>query len=79
MRISSIAYQEYLGTPREWTLDPLSLGPVNLIVGKNASGKTRTLNVLRNLAFALGGKAKVSLDGQFDVNFVGGFHSETRH
>lgn len=53
MRLKSIEYSEYKGQENEWTLDKLSLGAVNLVVGKNASGKTRILNVVRNTARGL--------------------------
>ncbi|MEL7627311.1 MAG: AAA family ATPase [Anaerolineaceae bacterium] len=36
--------------PEEWELNYCEFGDVNLIVGKNATGKTRTLNVIRGLA-----------------------------
>src|ERR1043165_4494266 len=41
VRLKSVQYSERLGTPKEWTLEPLTLGAINLIVGKNATGKTR--------------------------------------
>lgn len=70
MRIKTITYHEYAGQPREWLLDELSLGSVNLLVGKNASGKTRTLNLLRNIGLALAGKRPVSMTGgTFDLLF----------
>lgn len=71
MRLSSISYSEFLGQPKEWTLQALDLGQVNLIVGKNASGKSRTLNVLGGLAQILRGKTeKQYLSGTHDVTFA---------
>src|ERR1043165_9772839 len=48
--LKSVHYSERVGQPKEWTLDGLTLWPINLIVGKNASGKTRALNLIWNLA-----------------------------
>ncbi len=58
MRLKSIDYSQFQGTEREWRLTGLTLGPVNLVVGKNATGKSRTLNLINGLANLLGGKKK---------------------
>ncbi len=50
MRLKSLEYSEHLGEPDEWTLRGLTLGNVNLLVGKNASGKSRILNIIHNSA-----------------------------
>lgn len=58
MKLVSIKYSEYERDEKEWNLDELTLGQITLIVGKNASGKTRTLNILNNLARLIRGEAK---------------------
>lgn len=58
MRLKEINYRQFQGTDREWSLIDLTLGPVNLVVGKNATGKSRTLNVINGLAHLLSGKKK---------------------
>ena len=58
MKLKSFEYVEFGGTPREWSLSKLTLGSINLLVGKNATGKTRTLNVINELARMLSGKVK---------------------
>jgi hypothetical protein len=50
VQLKTVEYAELLEKPNDWTVKGLTLGPVNLIVGKNASGKTRTMNVIANLA-----------------------------
>lgn len=50
VRLKSVRYVERKHHSKEWTLDGLTLGPINLIVGMNASGKTRALNIIGNLA-----------------------------
>ncbi|HDR9237723.1 TPA: ATP-binding protein [Burkholderia vietnamiensis] len=41
---------------QEWKLQGLNLSPINLIVGKNSSGKTRVTNIIYTLARMLAGK-----------------------
>ena len=61
MRLKSLEYSQYVGDPREWGLVKTFFGDVNLIVGKNANGKTRTVNVISGLAGLLSGKKKPTL------------------
>ena len=46
MQLVSISYKEFEGQDQEWTLDKLTLKDRNLLVGKNATGKTRVLNII---------------------------------
>jgi energy-coupling factor transporter ATP-binding protein EcfA2 len=70
MKLRSVSYVEHQGEPREWRLDGLQLGEINLLVGKNASGKTRVLNILHGLARLLGGIIKGQFtSGDYDVVF----------
>ena len=58
IRLNSLSYAEYPGQPREWTLEGLTLSQVNLIVGRNATGKTRTINIIGSLARLITGQQK---------------------
>jgi len=70
VHLKTVRYYERLGRPNEWTLDGLSLGPVNLIVGRNATGKTRTLNVIWNLARLFVPQAKFrTANAGYDLTF----------
>ena len=70
MRLISIDYAQHEGELNEWKLKGLALGPVNLLVGKNASGKTRALNVIHGLARLLSGDTKlVFLSGDYNTIF----------
>ncbi len=69
MRLRSVRYSELVGTPQEWTLEGLHLGARNLIVGKNASGKTRVLTLISSLAGGLAGLRPLSFSGDYDVTF----------
>src|SRR6266446_4110350 len=55
MRLKSLEYVEHAVEPQEWTLTGLTLGDINLLVGKNASGKSRILNVIHHLAESISG------------------------
>lgn len=46
MRIHSVDYTEYGGQSHAWSIEDLSFIDVNLIVGKNATGKSRVLRVI---------------------------------
>ena len=70
MDLQSLTYSQFLGGPQEWQLQGLALGKVNLIVGRNASGKTKTLNLIANLAKLLTGQTKLTYhSGDYDIRF----------
>jgi predicted ATPase len=69
VQLRSLKYAESVGTPEEWVLDGLLLGPKTLLVGRNASGKSRTLSVIANLARALNGQQGPTSSGSFDCVF----------
>jgi len=70
MKLKSIQYSQYDGQPREWRLEDCTLGDINLIVGKNATGKTKALNIISALANFLSGDSKQKLNtGDWDVVF----------
>lgn len=70
MQLTKIAYRQFGGDIREWTLEPLALQQINLIVGRNASGKSRTLAIINALANVLSGRLpSLPLSGDFDVLF----------
>ena len=50
MRLQEIECREYDRRPEEWRVSGLKLRAINLIVGENATGKTRTLNTIHSLA-----------------------------
>ncbi|MDR1315494.1 MAG: ATP-binding protein [Spirochaetales bacterium] len=43
MILRKIEYHEFDDTPNYWALKPFELGKINLLVGKNATGKTNTI------------------------------------
>lgn len=70
MKLVSLNYSQFLNDPREWKILGLDLGPTNLLVGKNAAGKSRTLSVINALALLLSGKTPlVFQSGTYDAVF----------
>jgi len=70
MQLTSVTYIQHEGEANEWSLRDLTLGPINLLVGKNASGKTRALNIIYGLAKLLSRRMKlVFRSGNYHVNF----------
>ena len=58
MKLDQFEYISNRGEPSEWRIDGCQLGNINLIVGKNASGKSRIVRVIYLLSELLcdGGK-----------------------
>lgn len=64
MILNAIKYIRHTGEPREWGIvgreqDYAYFGNINLLVGKNASGKSRTLNVIREIAGLFSGQMEL--------------------
>ncbi|MCW3848652.1 ATP-binding protein [Sphingomonas sp. LB-2] len=53
MKLTSFSYSELEESDRQWSVDNFSLDGINLLVGQNASGKTRILNCIKALATLL--------------------------
>jgi predicted ATPase len=68
--LQTISYREHPGKPLEWTLDCLTLGQVNLLVGKNATGKSRALSVISSLAKIIRGEMPPIPECGFDATFI---------
>jgi ABC-type lipoprotein export system ATPase subunit len=70
MLIKSLEFVEYVNSPKFWHLEPMEFGQINLIVGKNSSGKSRVISVLQVLARLVGGNIQPQFDnGNWDVRF----------
>jgi len=55
MKLKSITYSQFEGRPEEWHIKKILFGNINLIVGKNATGKSRTLNIIKGLGNLVSG------------------------
>ena len=69
MHLRTIQYDEFIGQPNEWNLSNSSFSKISLIVGKNASGKSRALNVISGLASLINGEKKAFSSGTYNVTF----------
>lgn len=56
MVLTKVKYSQYENTDREWSLLDFSPQQINLVVGKNAAGKTKTLNTISSLAHLISGE-----------------------
>lgn len=73
MKLTKLDFAEFKDSPQSWQLDNCTFEDINLIVGKNASGKTRLLNTIRSLALLLSKAPKLPFDdGNYDVTFENG-------
>jgi energy-coupling factor transporter ATP-binding protein EcfA2 len=70
MRLNKIKYSQFDNKPREWILEQFDLGSINLIVGKNASGKSKTLALIYSLANLLSSfKQLPFISGNYEAHF----------
>lgn len=72
MIISNINYSQNIGRNEEWHLKDVNLGKLNLVVSRNAVGKTRTVNILNALVNLITGRIPQLPNGNWDVTFVNG-------
>lgn len=71
MKLVKFIYSQFKNHPDEWVINDFTLGDINLIVGSNATGKTRTLNVIRGLADLVSEVETLQWqDGKYDAEFV---------
>lgn len=70
MMLKKISYSQNHNEDSSWAFRDFVFGQTNLIVGKNASGKTKTLTLLGSLAKVLSGRVRPGLwTANFDVLF----------
>ena len=69
MFLKEIEYSEYAGSTQEWRLERITLGQRNLVVGRNATGKTRTLNLIAGVAKNLTSNGPLPLSSHFRIKW----------
>ena len=70
MRMKAMTYVQFEKRSREWGIDDFSLGNINLVVGKNATGKSKILNIIGGLANLVSGDVKLQFrSGKYRVIF----------
>lgn len=71
MSLKSVTYTEYENDSRHWKLEKCDFSQINLIVGRNATGKTRLMNVINGLCKLLSAqKSEVFESGTYEVEIV---------
>lgn len=71
MYLRKLTFRENEGKAIEWLIDNVHLGKINLIVGQNSSGKTRTLNAISELVEMLKGSQNIpKIHGKYKVTFI---------
>ena len=69
MFLDSLKYSQFEGESKEWFLEKTEFNKINLIVGKNASGKTMTLNIIKNTAGLVSGDRSLFTSGNHYLVF----------
>jgi hypothetical protein len=69
MSLRNVSYSEFAGDAKHWQLENCDFAEINLVVGRNATGKTRLINVLSGLCKILAGQ-------QTEVFTSGTYHAE---
>lgn len=69
MILDKFSYSEHLTNPNKWNLEEFKLNNINLIVGSNASGKSRTLNVISGLSQLLLSPRAIFGNGHYKACF----------
>lgn len=73
MKLTHFEFTHYIDQPQQWTLKGFDPDMLTLLVGQNASGKSRTLSVINTLARLLSGKQKLGFDSaKYTAHFDNG-------
>lgn len=70
MFLEKIRYNQFIDEPRKWELTEVDLGRINLLVGKNSSGKSKTIAIINSLSVILSEYVKLPfIEGDYNVTF----------
>lgn len=70
MFLEKIRYNQFIDEPRKWELTEVDLGRINLLVGKNSSGKSKTIAIINSLSVILSEFVKLPfIEGDYNVTF----------
>lgn len=71
MRLEKLTFNEKLAADLFWEVEECTFDQINLIVGKNATGKTKTLMAINALANLVSGDKEFTYDtGRFEAHFT---------
>jgi len=74
MKLTKLHFSEFKGSSREWILDDFNLGHINLLVGQNSSGKSRTLAVIIGLSRIILEPKMAYENGTYNATFTSDEH-----
>lgn len=63
--LNEIAFKEFIDNQLNWDIGPVSFGNLNLILGDNAQGKTRLINILKYIKGVLTGNTQIRFSSQY--------------
>ena len=70
MKLEKLTFKEKLATDLFWEINECTFDQINLVVGKNATGKTKTLAAINALANLVSGDKEFTFDtGRFEAYF----------
>jgi predicted ATPase len=71
MTLKTLKYHEYNDDPRCWNLERCDFTQINLVVGRNATGKTRLVNVINGLCKILSARLTTVFEsGTYEAEFA---------
>lgn len=71
MTLKTLKYHEYNDDPRSWNLEQCDFTQINLVVGRNATGKTRLVNVINGLCKILSARLTTVFEsGTYEADFA---------
>lgn len=83
MSLEKISYAEYKDTPKHWEIADATFSKINLVVGKNSSGKSRLLSVINSFSKLITGQhlpyencsfsARININNkiyEYEINFL---------
>ena len=67
MKLERFKYWEKESSGEEWEVEPLTFGQFNLVVGRNATGKTRLLKAIARVAAEVSGESRITRNMRFEL------------
>jgi energy-coupling factor transporter ATP-binding protein EcfA2 len=67
VKLERFKYREREASGEEWEIEPLNFGRFNLVVGRNATGKTRLLKAIARVAGELSGESRTTRNMRFEL------------
>ncbi len=70
MQIKTLKYKQFESSDNYWNIQEINLEKINLLVGRNASGKSKTLSVINGFSRILENKSLIYTDGAYEIGFL---------